>query len=282
MVETLDHFKRYPQLVWTLLNIYFHMKEEKYDCPFLICGETGVGKTDFQLHVVELWYRVVLQQEFNEGHIRYIKNTRKAWVKNFKLINMYDINSNDEGADGITSKEGMTRFGKDLQKLYNVFRKKLFLTPILLPDYFELPLYFRKRIRGCIFIPKRGQFKYYTKENLKWINALNENQDFKKMEVTKSFFAGTFPKYEGVLRKPYDDMSQLSSDTILDEMIRDLDAKDFNVVEEHKEEVTMMLERGDKLKDVASEIGMSLRDVSRINKIYKLEKYKKEKENRNI
>jgi hypothetical protein len=44
MVETLEHFKRYPQLVWTLLNIHSHMKNEKYDYPLIICGGTGNGK----------------------------------------------------------------------------------------------------------------------------------------------------------------------------------------------------------------------------------------------
>jgi len=165
LVETLEHFKRYPQMVWVLLNIRSHMENEKYDFPLIICGGTGNGKTMFQLHLIELWYKVILQQEFNAEHIKYVQNTRLNWIRNFKDLKPLDINSNDEGADGIVSKEGMTKFGRDIQKLYNVFRKKLYFTPILIPDYFDLPLYFRKRVRGCFEINKKGQFKYYTMEN---------------------------------------------------------------------------------------------------------------------
>lgn len=264
--STLNHFKRYPQLVWILLNIWHHMEVDKYDYPLVICGGTGNGKSMFQLHLIELWYRVILQQKFTAEHIRYVKNTRKDWVNNFKLLKALDINSNDEGADGITSKEGMTRFGRDIQRLYMVIRKKLFFTPILIPDYFDLPLYFRKRVRGCFYVPKKGQFKYYTMENLKWVNGLNEGREIKKMEVTHAFFSGTFPDYNGVLRKPYDDMSNISADVILDEIIRDIDDKSYNTVDEHYEVVKKMIEDGAKSKEIAETVGLSFRDLAKIRK----------------
>lgn len=269
--STLQHFKRYPQLVWTLFNVRHHMEEYKYDYPIVICGGTGNGKSMFQLHLIELWYRVVLGQDIDASYIRYIKNTRKGWVNNFKSLKPLDINSNDEGADGITSKEGMTRFGRDIQRLYMVIRKKLLFTPILIPDYFDLPLYFRKRIRCCIYIPKKGQFKFYTMENLKWVNALNEGKELKRMEVTSPFFSGVFPDYTGVLRKPYDAMSNISADTILDEIIRDIDDKNYSTVDEHFDEVKTLLLEGKKSKEIAEGVGISFRDLTKIKKRMKAE-----------
>jgi hypothetical protein len=230
--------------------------------------------TMFQLHLVELWYRVILQQELTKEHIKYVQNTRRNWIRNFKDLQPLDINSNDEGADGIVSKEGMTKFGRDIQKLYNVFRKKLFFTPILIPDYFDLPLYFRKRVRGCFEINKKGQFKYYTMENLKWVNALNENKEYKRMNVTYPFFTGTFPDYTGILRKPYDEMAQTSADNILDEMIDDIDSKSFNTVKTHFDEVKKYLDEGIKQEDIAELVGISRRDVSAVRKKIKIDDLK--------
>ena len=275
--STLHHFQKYPQVVWTLLNIRSHMEDEKYDFPIAIVGGTGNGKTDFSLHLTELWYRVIRGQNMDASYIRHIQNTREGWICNFKNIKELDINSNDEGADGVTSKEGMSRFGRDLSKLYNVFRKKLFLTPILLPDWFELPLYFRKRVRGCFYINKKGMFKYYTMEGLKWINALNENKEYKKMEVTSPFFSGVFPRYTGILREPYDTMSHGSADKLLDEMIRDIKYKNFDTITTHYKEVSEMINEKVKASDIAKIIGISTRDISKIRA-----KMKEETEKANI
>lgn len=276
---TLQHFKRYPQLVWTLTNIHYHMKKDKYDFPLVICGGTGNGKTMLQLHIIELWYRVVLQQEFTEQHIKHVQNTRKGWINNFKNLKEYDINSNDEGIDGISSKEGMTRFGKHIQRLYNVFRKKLYFTIILIPDYFDLPLYFRKRIRGCIYVHKKGQFKYYTMENLKWVNALNETREMKKMEVSRCFFSGTFPDYQGAIRKAYDSMQFKATDNTIDEILMDIDDTSFNVVNMNYDQVVEMFKQGQSYKQIQEELGISSRDIAKIKKMMRVkEKLENDKE----
>jgi len=86
------------------------------------------------------------------------------------------------------------------------------------------------------------------------------------MEVTHAFFGGTFPDYNGVLRKPYDDMSNISADIILDEIIRDIDDKSYNTVDEHYDAVKVMIEGGTKSKEIAETIGLSFRDLAKIRK----------------
>jgi len=222
-VSSKDFFRRYPQLIWTLLNIHHHMKNLKYDYPLVICGDTGNGKSMFALHLIDLWYNLILDEKLTLSHIKHIQNTRKGWITNFKDIRPLDINCNDEGIEGMMSKDSMTRFGRDIQKLYNVFRKKLFLTIILIPDFFDLPPYFRKRIRGCIWVNRRGSYKYYTGRGIKYLNGYNDGRSIKRMEVAYPFFTGVFPDYTGILREGYNDMAENSPDEILDNMVAELE-----------------------------------------------------------
>lgn len=280
--STLLWFKREPQLVWTLMNIKYHIETEKYDYPLVICGDTGVGKSMLQLHIIELWYRVILDKDWNIDRINHLKNTRKEWIKNFQVLQPLDINANDEGADGITSKESMTKFGKDLQKLYMVFRKKYFFTIILLPDFFDLPLYFRKRIRGVIWVKRRGSFRFYTQLGVKWLNAMNENKDFKSMERARHFFDGTFPDYTGLLRKPYDDFAQESPDKILNEMLMDIEDNEGSSVDSNFDEVKRLMGEGLKAKEICDRLSISGHTVSKIRKrIKNIEKYELVKKNSN-
>lgn len=278
------HFYRYPRLVWTLMNIRYHIETEKYDFPLAICGDTGVGKSMLLLHIIELWYRVVLDdKDWSVDRINHLKNTRKEWIKNFQVLSALDINANDEGADGLTTKESMTKFGKDIQKLYMVFRKKYFFTIILIPDFFDLPLHFRKRIRGCIWVNKRGFFKYYTKEGIKWLNALNENKDFKRMDRARPCFEGCFPDYVGLLRKPYEDIAQDSPNKILMEMLADIEDNEGSSVDSNFDDVKRCIEDGMKVRDIASELGISTHTISKVRKRMKnMEKYELVQKEKNI
>ena len=266
MSDTLKHFKRYPRLVTVLNNIYDGMKNDSYDCPFIISGNTGNGKSMLLLHIIELWYKVILKQKLSVTHIKHVQNTREGWIKNFKEIEAFDIGANDEGTNALMSKETMQRFNVMLNKLYNVFRKKLFFTIILIPDYFELPLWFRKRVRGCIEVDKRGQFRYYTQTDLYYVNSLNENKLLKTMRRAKPHFSGIFPDYTGILRDPYDNMASISSDTIIDELITDTKVSNANSVNIYYDRVVSSIKDGRTQVQICKELHISPRTYTQIRK----------------
>lgn len=266
--STLDYFMMSPYIISILRNIHFHIKEKKYDFPLVICGGTGTGKSMFALHIIELWYRVILKESWSEDRIKHIQSTRYKWIKNFRDLKPLDINCNDEGADGITSKEAMSKFGRDIQKLYNVFRKKLFFTIIIIPDFFDLPLYFRKRIRGCIYVSKRGQYKYYTQNGIKWLNAMNENKDFKSMDRAKPFFVGGFPDYKGILRDPYDNIANESPDKIINDLISEEESRSLNSVDINLDEAETLFKEGLKMNEISKKLGVSNTTLVKIK--YKL------------
>lgn len=260
-VATRDFFRRYPKLITLLFNVHHHMKNLKYDFPIVICGDTGNGKSMFLLHVIDIWYNLILNERLTPAHIKHVKNTREEWVKNFKEIRPLDINSNDEGTDGLMSKEQMKGFGRDIQKLYNVFRKKLYFTPILIPDYFDLPMFFRKRIRGCFWINKRGCFKYYSKQGLMYLNSFNMTKPLKLMTRAYPLFSGTFPDYQGVLREAYDDMSSESTDKILDELISEMKNNPVSGIQIDYSDIKDAILEGKKQREIASELNVSNRTI---------------------
>lgn len=263
-MDTLKFFWKYPNIVTLMYNIYYHMKIKNFDYPFVICGEPGLGKSMFGFHFYELWYRVILKEKITLEDIKNINAERMEWLKNFKTITEYDINFNDEGADGFSSKDAMTRFGRDIEKLYKVNRKKKFLSPLIVLDFFELPPFFRRRVRGVFYIDKQGYYKYFSKKGIVYLNAYNMNRRIKSYDVARPLFKGVFPDYKGLLREAYDEKSQDSADRILDETI----GNNINPDDIYFNKIKELNDQGLGINKIAKKIGKSNNFVeSRINKI---------------
>lgn len=250
-----------------LYNIYTHLYKLNYDYPLIIVGDTGNGKSMLALHLYELWNKVILNKEVTEENIKDISIDRHEWLKNFKTLEACDCNVFDEGITGLYSKEAMNSFARSLEKLYQVFRKKRYFTIILIPDFFMLTKFFRDhRARGLIHVNKRGEYKFYTKDRIRWINAYNENKVHKKLDCTKPFFESGFPDYKGVLRKPYDKKSMEGVDGILDEIIQDTKPKENPLNKRDKLIVSIYEKNG--LNKTSELVNMSTRQISRIvNKV---------------
>lgn len=247
-----------------LYNVHHHLSVKNKDFPICICGDEGLGKTHFVLHLYELWYRVILQRKVTEEDVKNIHVGRMGWLENFKNIGPFEMNVNDEGADGIASKESIKRFGRDLEKLYKVFRKKRFFSPILLPEFFDLPKYFRRRVRMVIEIDREGHFKVFSKEGVKWLNALNRNREPKSMNVARPFYQGVFPEYKGVMLEPYIELSNAGVDSILDEIIEENKGggKPLTALEKKRPRIIELLNEGMSKKDIMKEVGTAFKTIS--------------------
>lgn len=260
----MQFFYKYPDFVTMLYNVFHHLSVKNKDFPICICGDEGLGKTHFVLHLYELWYRVILQREVTEDDVRNIHVGRMGWLQNFKNIGPFEMNVNDEGADGIASKESIKRFGRDLEKLYKVFRKKRFFSPILLPEFFDLPKYFRRRVRMVIEIDREGHFRVFSKEGVKWLNALNRNREPKSMNVARPFYQGVFPEYKGVMLEPYIELSQSGVDNILDEIIEENKngGKTPTAAERKREDIIRMLSEGVSKEDIKKALRTSNKTIA--------------------
>lgn len=271
-MDTLKFFWKYPKIITLMYNIHYHMEKYNFDYPFVIFGGAGLGKSMFQLHFYELWYKVILGKKVTKDDIKNVNAVRLTWLKNFETLQTYEINSNDEGADGFSSEEVMTRFGKDLKKLYRINRKKKYLSPIIVLDFFELPPFFRKRVRGAFYIRRMGEYWYFTAEGIKYLNAYNEGKKIKNPELARPLFKGVFPDYKGTLRQAYDEKSMDNIDHILKEMIsyhqhnNEEEKENKRILKDKYEELIIKTHKVNGTRGTARILGISPNTVNNIIK----------------
>jgi len=257
-----------------LLDVYDHL-EKNYDNCILICGDTGTGKSMLGLHIFETWYKVILKQEIKTSMIDQVNTDFTSFVKKFKELKEYDMAIFDEGAVQLDSKAHMEKLSRQITKLYNVFRVKKFFTIIILPSYFNLNKYFREhRLRGCIWVNKRGEYKLFTQQGVNWLNAMNERRNLKSMHVAYPIHTKKFPDYKGILREPYEKRKMEGVDRILDEVIADgerVTRKYTPIYETIKDDVAKLLKKGCTWKEMQTKLEVSKQTLSKAISLIKYE-----------
>ena len=206
--------------MWQLLLSIKKGLDDDFDYLLVVVGDTGVGKSNFGLHLVETWQKVI-GKEVNGNLIEQVNVDKLKWLKKFKDLDALDINLFDEGAAGLGSKQYMERFSRTLEMLFQVVRYKRFFTVIIVPNFFRLNKFFREdRLRGLVHVNKRGEYKFYTRERILKLCQINERKVIKNMKCVHPAFKGRFPKYEGNLLNAYDTMKDEGVERILNDVIK--------------------------------------------------------------
>jgi len=268
LVGCVKMFYKYDYRMLTiLLNIYEHLKEN-WDYLLVVVGDTGTGKSMFCLHLLEEWYRFVLKQSVSDDLAVQMASDYRVWLKNFKSLGEYDMNIYDEGATTLDSKAHMTKLSRDLSKLFNVFRAKKFFSVIVLPSFFDLNKYFReKRLRGLVWVDKRGHYKFYTRVGIDYLNAYNERAVIKSMYRAGAFHESVFPDYKGVLLKPYLEAKENTMRGVLDEVIESGTKrveKPETAVQVFYEPVAKLLKKGYTQIKIREELGIGSKTITQI------------------
>jgi hypothetical protein len=173
----------------------------------------------FMLHLIESWYKVILGKPITPELIKNVNVQYNKFATRFKALERFDANVFDEGSTALDSKDAMTKLSKDLSKMYDVMRVKGIFSIIVLPSFFNLNKYFREnRLRGVVWINKRGEYKYYTKQGIQFLNVYNANKPIKNMNLAKPVHHYRFSDYKGVLREEYDKIKTVGVDKIIDEV----------------------------------------------------------------
>jgi len=263
-----------------LLNVYEHLKQD-YDFPLVIGGYPGDGKSHFILNLFESWYKIILKKEIKISMIDQISQDYEQWLRKFKELQPYDMNVFDEGTRSLDAKDFMKKVSKDLNKLSDVFRCKKFLWVVVLPNYFRLNKTLREdRVRSLIWINKRGQYKFYTKTGLKYLNGYNEGKNIKNMNLARPFHVSTCPEYKGILREAYEKQKAEGVESVLDEVISNLgdSSKKHNqtTAEVYKDEVKKLREEGLKVREIADKLELSVGTVQKCVTIARVENMERE------
>lgn len=210
-------------MVSILLNVYAHL-QRNYDYLLVVVGDTGVGKSMWVLHLLETWYRVVLGRELDDSLVDNVCISYRSWVENFQRLGRFDLNVFDEGSTALDSKDAMSKLSRDLAMLFNVVRVKGVFSVVVLPSFFHLNKYFREnRLRGVVWIDRRGRYSFFSKVGVKFLNVYNASRRYKSMGVARPIHRGVFPDYSGVFRSVYDSKKDLGVSEVLDGVISGLD-----------------------------------------------------------
>lgn len=261
-------FRRSDTMVYTILyNVYEHLKQD-WDYCLVICGDTGTGKSHWALHLLEMWYTMILKQPFGLDRGSQVTEDYAHWVKRFKELGAYDMNIFDEAARGLESRQHMEKVSKDLTLLFNVFRKKKFFSVLIIPSFFYLSKYFREfRIRGLVWVPRRGEYRFYTKEQIKMINGINEKKNIKSLKVVRPFHIGGYSAYDGILLKDYEKQSMIGVDKMLDDVIQSNEFKKvsgLNLSHAYFGDVKKLRDKGLTQDEIKDKLGISKGTVNRL------------------
>jgi hypothetical protein len=206
------------RIVQMLLNVKEGITRE-YDYVLVVSGDTGTGKSHFGLQLAETWQQII-GKKINNKLIDQVNVDREQWLKRFQNLESLDINIFDEGAYGLGSKQYMERFAKTLEMLFQVIRFKQFFTVIIVPNFFRLNKFFREdRLRGLVWISKRGSYKWITRKNVVKLCNLNERRFIKRMDIVTPFHTNKFPEYKGKLLEAYNKQKEEGVNKILNEVI---------------------------------------------------------------
>ena len=194
---------------------------KKFDFVLVVSGDTGTGKSNWGLQLAESWQRFI-GKKVDNSLIEQVNVDKLKWLKKFQDLEPLDINIFDEGAAGLGSKQFMEKFSKTLEQLFQVVRYKRFFTVIIVPNFFRLNKFFREdRLRGLLYVTKRGEYKYFTRKRVLELCQKNYGLKVKSMNSVSPAFRGRFPEYKGQLLDAYDEMKEEGVDKILQQVIDD-------------------------------------------------------------
>lgn len=202
-----------------------HRRMEQYssDNCYIVTGPEGIGKTNLELWLMEIWYDEFLKKQCAT---EFITEDLPPFIRALRAAQPGDGIALDEGGE-LSSVSSFDTMVKDMVKAFKVMRAKKFLTIICFTNPLHMHRYWREdRIRGVFFIPKIGEAHYYPKEFYvkKVLNVLAKGDQSKSIAMLKTIPAPLqfrFPEYKGRLKEAY----QKSKMDNIDRVLNDLDMK---------------------------------------------------------
>jgi len=243
--------------------------EKNFDYVLVVTGDTGTGKSMWILHLIEAWTKLnggEVNKKTATELINHVNVEKVKWLNQFKVMKKYEINTFDEGAAGLGSKQYMETFSKTLEMLFQVVRHKMFFTVIVVPNFFRLTKFFREdRLRGLVYINKRGKYRYYTRKQVIELCLKNERRIIKSMDIVPPLHCNSFPDYDGVLKKLYEELKTVGVDNILDEVIEMNRPKPKmkTLAEVEQKDVKKLLDKGFTHKKIREKLGIGGKTLTR-------------------
>jgi hypothetical protein len=186
-----------------LLDISYKKNKNDHDTVFCIVGDEGSSKSTLGLHIHDYWLDLVKR----EPNIKRIGLDVEGFKVALSRAKKLDIAIFDEAGDGLYSRRTMSAMNVLLTKTFMTIRALNLLTILILPDFFDLDSFFRKRrVRGLFYVYRRGRVMFFNRRQIQQI--IDKCEDRKRIYGVSPSLYDTFPKYQGVLKKQYDKLKR--------------------------------------------------------------------------
>lgn len=209
------------------------LKAKEDDIAYVITGDTGGGKSNLQLLLMEHHYKSILKvRNWNESYLDYLATDDITWInaiKNAKQKPLYNI-GHDEAITILYRKEAMSTKNKETNILFNTIRGKQFVHSLLIPKFYRMDTEFvEDRMKFLLYVYKRGGSHYVAVYSYARMSKLlsevkvlmtRKGYDAKTLSMsnisTPPNFKCKIPLYTGILAEPYKKRKQEGMDRRID------------------------------------------------------------------
>jgi hypothetical protein len=239
-----------------VIDIAKEAQEKDIDSVYVVIGRPGMGKSMFVLWLMD-WLKA------EQKHIALEKADVGKCLKATAVKGAFQF---DEAIDGLNSKEGMSKFNVQMEKLFEINRGKLMISFIVLPRLKLLsPLFREDRLIGLFEVKKRGSVLYYDRKEIDKINFYMQTHN-NKFGGGRPVFVDTYKDYTGRLREEYKARKAKRILTAEDFFIEQTEIERPKKKEKTKKEQAIeLLKMGHPIKVVAKELKSGYEYVRRIN-----------------
>lgn len=254
------------QRIKRVLDIQYNALHKKsWDNVLLITGDEGTGKSHLALNILEYWLQLKYNEVKNED-IKFINLDIGKWADSFAQCKKGDMNILDESGD-ISNKRSMSQLNFAISRAYQIIRGDNINSVFVLPSLFDLDGYFTKRrAKGLLYVYKRGKVAFWSKNRLRKIIEINQNNSIKNIWAIKPNFVDHFPIYKGLLKDKYEELKanyMKETRKELSEAIKKI--KGSNEISE-RDQLILKLKKKIGTSKTSELIGMSGRNIQLIAK----------------
>ena len=196
-------------------------KLRDWDCPILVVGKEGRGKSTLMLDILQS----ICKLEGKPEDSSIIAPSLKDFARGLRLSPQSGNLALDEGSE-LTSLDTLKPLSKAMARAYTVMRAKLLFTLICFVDLRKLQSYFQGRAKAVIYIPKRGLAYFFTNKaihthilpELERLKSKDPDILGKKPFSNHRLYSFRYPEYKGALKDQYLTAKHTNIDQILDDL----------------------------------------------------------------
>lgn len=192
-----------------LENVKKDVRKRNFDSFICITGREGYGKSTFAFQVA-----MFLDPTFDLDRVCF---TPDQFVEAVQSAKKFEAIVLDESVGWLSSRGSMSKFNKQLIKIFSEMRSKNLFVILVIPSFFELDKYPAiHRSTGLIHVSKRGYFGCYdypTKRKLYYVGKKTYTYSVKPNFIGR--FTAYFPldeeAYEEKKQKAINEWTQIKS-----------------------------------------------------------------------